>query len=81
MILRTRPGLQQRRQAVVGIAGVVVDDDEVLRALRDQAVDQLGRLPAPPKPPIMMVDPSAMPASAASTLGKILLITCCSFRS
>jgi hypothetical protein len=34
-------GLQQRGQAGVAVAGVVVDDGEVLGALLDQAVDQL----------------------------------------
>ena len=33
-------GLQQRGQAHVGVAGVVVDDGEVLRALSDEAVDE-----------------------------------------
>ena len=45
MILRTRPALQQRGEPGLAVAGVVVDDGQVARALRDQRVDQLGRLP------------------------------------
>jgi hypothetical protein len=36
-------GLQQRRQAGFAVAGVVVDDGELARALGDQRVDQRGR--------------------------------------
>ena len=43
MILRTRLRLEQRREPGVAVAGVVVDDGQVARALRDQRVDQLGR--------------------------------------
>ena len=35
--------LEQRGEAGLAVAGVVVDDGEVARALRDQRVDQLGR--------------------------------------
>ncbi len=38
------PVFQQGGQARIAIARIVVDDDEVARALGDQAVDQLGRL-------------------------------------
>ena len=43
MILRTRSRLEQRREPGVAVAGVVVDDREVARAVRDQRVDELGR--------------------------------------
>jgi hypothetical protein len=43
MILRTRLGLEQGRQPRVAVAGIVVDDGELARALRDQRVDQRGR--------------------------------------
>ena len=43
MILRTRLVCEQRGEAGVAVAGVVVDDGEVARALRDQRVDELGR--------------------------------------
>ena len=42
-ILRTRFAFDQRGEAGVAVAGVVVDDGEVARALRDQRIDQRGR--------------------------------------
>ena len=44
MIFLTRPRLQQRCQPGLAVAGVVVDDREVARAVRDQRIDQLVRL-------------------------------------
>jgi hypothetical protein len=41
MILRTRPGRPAARQCRLAIAGVVVDDGEVARALLDQRLGQL----------------------------------------
>src|SRR5690606_41430123 len=38
------PGLEQRGQAGVAIARIVVDDDEVFGAMGDKAIDELGRL-------------------------------------
>ena len=39
--MRTRPRLEQRGEAGLAVAGVVVDDRQVLRALLDQRVDEL----------------------------------------
>ena len=41
--LADAPRLQQRGEAGLAVAGVVVDDRQVARALRDQRVDQLRR--------------------------------------
>jgi hypothetical protein len=43
MTLAHAPGLEQRGQAGVAVARVVVDHGELARALFDQAVDQLTR--------------------------------------
>ncbi len=40
MILRTRPAFEQRREAGLAVACVVVDDGEVLGALFDEALDE-----------------------------------------
>ncbi|ABA51189.1 hypothetical protein BURPS1710b_A1553 [Burkholderia pseudomallei 1710b] len=39
------PRLQQRGEARLAVAGVVVDDRQIARALRDQRIDQLGGHP------------------------------------
>ncbi|MCY1251011.1 hypothetical protein D9M72_647210 [compost metagenome] len=37
-------GFQQGRQTDFGVAGIVIDDNQVLGALGDKAVDEFGRL-------------------------------------
>src|SRR6267154_2080665 len=43
------PGLEQCGEADFAVAGIVVDDGEVAGALRDEGVDQLGRLARAPE--------------------------------
>ena len=49
-------GFQQRRQAEVAIAGVVVDQRQLTRALGDEGVDQRRGLPGAAEVPQMATD-------------------------
>ena len=66
MILRTRPSRISAARPYVAVAGVVVDDREVAwrRQSISASISSTG-WPAAPKPPIITVEPSAIPATAS----------------
>ena len=74
-ILRTRFAPISAASPAVGVAGVVVDDSEIVRALRDERVDQRRRACRRCRSRrIMTVAPSGTSASAASGEATNLLI-------
>jgi hypothetical protein len=74
MILRTRFALRQQREADVRIAALLLTIVRSRAPCSISASMSSDGMPAVPKPPIITVAPSWIPAMASPTVATILLI-------